>query len=281
MSEDLSPINEEEQLKAENDFIKMKLMLEKGAAFGTMSEKELSPGMENEFLKYIMEYEKQAENPVMIKVFDKIQRPGHFKPVAEIPDEEMEKAWESISVYMNQYGISLDVRSPNITARELYRFAMEELFEYEMDDMNIPGIMHMFTYDEFHPDALYESERVVQDELFPGLFTTEPVGEYFFCLHDTDILLNGKLYPSGKEVKVAFDHFKSFFSTINLQQTRIVQCNVIDAAKVNIRGNYKALVKTIDDKREILFDDEFMIELQPDDIGYWSIKSMQIGAINF
>jgi hypothetical protein len=281
MPENISPLNEEEQLKAENDFIKMKLMLENGAEFGTASERELSPGMENEFLKYIMEYEKQAENLETIRLFDKIERPAQFRPVAEIPDEKIEAAWESLSAYLDKYGISLDVSSPNINARELYRFTVEELFEYQMDDMNMPGLMHMFSYDEFHPDPVYESERVVQEDLFPGLFKAEPVGEYFLCLHQADIRLNGKLYPSDKHVKDAFDHFKSFFSTIHLLQTTIEQCTVTDPAKVDIRGNYKARAITLDDKREILFESEFMIELRPDDLGYWSIKSMQIGAISF
>ena len=36
MPEDFSHLSEDEQLKAENDFLKMKLMLEQGAQFGTV-----------------------------------------------------------------------------------------------------------------------------------------------------------------------------------------------------------------------------------------------------
>jgi hypothetical protein len=41
----------------------MKLMLEQGAQFGKMeTNSELDPDIENEFLNYIMEFEKQSEN---------------------------------------------------------------------------------------------------------------------------------------------------------------------------------------------------------------------------
>ena len=52
----------EEQLKAENDFLKMKLMLEKGAEFHTSGDSmELPPEAENMFLKNIMEFERQFD----------------------------------------------------------------------------------------------------------------------------------------------------------------------------------------------------------------------------
>ena len=36
MSDDLQNLNDEEKLKAENEFLKLKLMLEQGAQFGKM-----------------------------------------------------------------------------------------------------------------------------------------------------------------------------------------------------------------------------------------------------
>ena len=92
MPDDFSNLNTEDQLKAENEFLKMKLMLENGARFGKCGEDELPAEVENEFLNNIIEFEKQWENPARIKVFDKIGRPGHFMPVDKIPDEEIDKA---------------------------------------------------------------------------------------------------------------------------------------------------------------------------------------------
>jgi hypothetical protein len=49
----------DENLKSENEFLKMKLMLEHGAEFGEIKmESEVTANIENEFLNYIAEYEK-------------------------------------------------------------------------------------------------------------------------------------------------------------------------------------------------------------------------------
>ena len=98
--------NEEEKLKNENQFLKMKLMLEQDAEFGSIkSDKELPAGVENEFLNYIMAYEKQAAERKMIKVFDRIERPEHFKPVNEIPENEIDNAWDELDKYLNKFNI--------------------------------------------------------------------------------------------------------------------------------------------------------------------------------
>ena len=82
MNENFESPDEEENLKNENEFLKMKLMLEQGAQFETMkTDGGLPADIENQFLRNIMEYEKQAAERKMIKVYDKIERPNHFKPV--------------------------------------------------------------------------------------------------------------------------------------------------------------------------------------------------------
>ncbi|MEI9806727.1 MAG: hypothetical protein WDO16_01940 [Bacteroidota bacterium] len=138
--------------KPRTTFLKMKLMLERGASFGGNENNELPPEIENQFLNNVMAFEDHFQDYKMIKVFDKIGRPHHFKPASEIPDDEIKKAWSELQAHLNEHSIDLDVCSPNIPVRELYRFAVEELFEQEMDDMDMPGWTTHFIYDEFHPD---------------------------------------------------------------------------------------------------------------------------------
>ena len=57
MADEFNLLNEEENLKAENEFLKMKMMLEQGAKFGGMSDKDLPPEIENEFLKNTWPYD--------------------------------------------------------------------------------------------------------------------------------------------------------------------------------------------------------------------------------
>lgn len=281
MGDDFNNLNDEEKLKAENEFLKMKLMLEQGAHFGGDGETKLPTELENEFLKNIMTFEKQYEERKTIKLFDKIGQPRQYKPVNEIPDSEIEKAWNELSDYLSEHGINLDVCSPNISARELYRFTIEELFEHEMDDMNLPGWSTNFIYDEFHPDPVYESEKAVKEELFPALFKVKPVDDFFHCLYGKEILLNGKLYATSEEVKAAFNRLKSFFKKIELKKLIIDFCEVINTEKTIVKGTYKAIARAIDDGDKVIFEGQFLVELNPDDLGYWSIKEIQMGGINF
>lgn len=282
MSNAFKNSREDEKLKEENEFLKMKLMLENGAKFGEIEGGDaFSPQMENQFLNYIMEFEKQAADHKYIKVFEKIGKPSHFKPVAKIAEEDIMNAWDELLSWMNKYGIDLGVCSSNIKARELYRFTTEELFEHEMSDMNIPGMTTNFIYDEFYPDPIYESEKVVNESLFPALFSAEPINEYFYCLHNKNIKLNGRIYSTSDEVKDVFSRFKSFFREIKMKNISIDRCHTKRENQVIVTGKYKAVAITAGNDEEVIFEGSFKIELFPDDLGYWSIRNMKIEGINF
>ena len=104
-------------LKEENDFLKMKMMLEHGAEFG--SSKDLPPAIENEFLRSVMEFEKQFEKGERIKVFDKLGQPRHFRPVNEMPEAEIENEWITLYEFMQERGIELSVCSPNVKVKRI------------------------------------------------------------------------------------------------------------------------------------------------------------------
>jgi len=273
---------ENEKLKEENDFLKMKLMLENGAEFGEIeANEEFSPKVENEFLNYIIEFEKQAADHKYIKVYDKIGKPTHFRPVAELAEEDIVDALDDLVTWLNKHGIGLSVCSPNINNRELYRFITEELFEHEMSDMNIPGMTTNFIYDEFYPDPIYESEKVVKDDLFPAIFSVEPLHDFFQWLFQEEVQLNGKLYANGKDVKTVFDRFKSFFRKIKLKKFSINRCETKSENQVITTGKYKCVAIAAGTNEKVVFEGSFTIELFPDDLGYWSIRNMNIEGINF
>jgi hypothetical protein len=276
MQDEFQNLNDEEKLKAENEFLKMKLMLEKGAQFGKMeTDSELSPDIENEFLNYIMEFEKQSENPTYIKVFDKIERPTNFKPSSLIPDELIEQAWQNLSGYLNQYKINLDVCSPNISSRELYRFTVEELFEHEMSDMHVPGMMHCFIYDEFYPDHIYDNTCKVRDDLFPDIFSKKPMSfDYGF---KDELSFNHRVYKDFDALKDAVNNFKTFFEEINLEKCIASSCSVEEASSA-VKGKYEA--SAIAGKEKMIFQGEFIIGLLLNSVGFYSIKDIFIEGIH-
>ena len=272
MQQEFPKFSDEEQLKAENDFLKMKLMLERGGQFGGNENEVLPPEIENQFLNNIMAFEKQFEERKTIKVFDKIGKPQHFKAVGEIPDGDIDEAWNELSNYMAEHGVNLGVCSPNISARELYRFATEELFEHETDDINLPGWTTNFIYDEFYPDPVYDNSHLVERDLMWDIFRKD---ELFHDIHyDGDgFVFNDKLYKDFTEYSNRVSKFKSLFDEIELKKCTVNFCEVKEM-DCEVRGEYMASAKT--GSNEQIYSGGFKVELILKDSEYWYFKNIQI-----
>ena len=78
-----------------------------------------------------------------------------FKSVSEIPDDEIEGTLNEAMVFLGEHNIALDTLC-EVDTRELYRFITEELLVLEITDIRIEGMMHHFTYEEFHPNYPYD-----------------------------------------------------------------------------------------------------------------------------
>ena len=271
--------DDDENIKNENDFLKMKLMLENGAEFGNMqTEKDLPAGVENEFLNYIMAYEKQAVEKKVIKVFDRLERPAYFKHVDEIPDDEIDIAWDELDNYLNKYNIDLAVCSPNISNRELYRFTTEELFDYEMNDINIPGGMTCFTYDEFYPDHIYDNTRYATDDCIKQILEKDPVTFLPWILKE-NLRLNNYFPVTEEKYKELINRFKEVYEDIQLNDLTNIDC-VIDDTNCQVKGNYD--VTLVLPLEEIIVKGKWIVEFKFDeDFGFWEIHHVQIEGINF
>jgi hypothetical protein len=150
-------INEEEQerLRKENELKKNKLKSEQGAFFSdSMGNGNLPPEIESQFLDSIMKFEESYQANVQTTVYKFLGKPK-YKKVDKIPDSKIKAELEKLRNVMEQNLIELDTLCP-VDDRELYRFITEELFLAEMDDMRIDGMIHHFTYEEFHPNHEYD-----------------------------------------------------------------------------------------------------------------------------
>jgi hypothetical protein len=278
MTEDFSNLDKEEQIAAENDYIKMKLMLEKGAEFGAFGEEDVNPEIENIFLKNVMEYERQFDQQKMIRVFDKIGRPAHFKPVAEIPDAEIKENWNILSEHLFRHGISLGVCSPNVSTRELYRFATEELFNYEMDDISVPGMVHGFIYDEFYPDIPYENTRAAVNDCIPQILSKELI-EWAPHYRNENLRLNGHYPLTEKEFFNIVNRFKTAYDDLEPGEITGVNCK-INENHCSVTGNYSLRVNTGIESADLSGKWEVVLEFMSD-YGYWYITEVNIENINF
>jgi hypothetical protein len=275
--DDLTKKDGDENLKNENDFLKIKIMLEHGAEFGEMkTEGEVPAEIENDFLNYIMAYEKQAAERKMIKVFDRIERPTHFKPVNEIPDTEIENAWDELDIYLNKYHIDLAVCSPNISNRELYRFATKELFEYEMNDIFIPGCMTCFTYDEFYPDHKYDNTRHAVEYCINIILEKDPV-TWIPLMPSENLRINDHYPLTETEFKAIVNRFKEAHDDITINEVKDIDFSMNEKS-CQVKGMYDINTKL--QSEEIPLKGNWMVEFNWDGT-FWEVVNVQIEGINF
>ncbi len=265
-------------LKDENNFLKMKLMLENGAIFGKVENKSIPPEIEHEFLKNIIEFEKQYNEEKTIRVFDKIEKPVNFKPVAEIPDEAIDKAWEELSNYLEGYRINLYVCSPNVSNKELYRFVTEELFEEEMIDMDIPGMMHEFTYDEFHPDWNYENTLAATEECMKYILQKEPM-EWTHHFRKNNLQLNQHSSLTEEEFLIIVNMFKLAYDDLVIKELNDLKC-IVNPEESWVSGTYS--VMAFSGKESCMLSGKWKVVFERNDsFGYWYINNVQVEGINF
>ena len=278
MEQEYEHLSNEEKLKAENEFLKMKMMLEQGAVFGKGTEKEISPTVENDFLQYIIAFEKQAVNPKYIKVYDKIKRPTHFKPVDKIADEDIESAWEELAGYMNKYDVRLGVCSPNISDRELYRFATEELFNYDTNDIHYPGMKTYFTYDEFYPDPYYENTQAATDECIMYILQQDPM-EWTHHFRKENLRLNNHHPITQEKLKEIVNQFKAAYESLEISQLTDTEC-IVDQDISTVTGMYELTATTAIETIQLSGNWRVSFE-RDEDLGYWYINAVEIEEINF
>lgn len=268
-------LSDEEKLKAENDFLKMKLALERDMHLSASSEDtELPPDVENKFLKSIIEFERQFDTNKKTVVFDKIGRPTHFLPVDQLDDAKIEKEYKKLVQYLNKHGIDFNVLSPNITTRELYRFLTEEFFEQEIDDINVPGMIVGFIYDEFYPDPFYENERLVRDDVMRDIFRTE---ELFFDIYYNKTLIFNDTELSFEDFKTRIQRFKNLCTKLNLCKCEIINCSIQDNVCI-VEGSYKALA--FFGKEKQFYQKDLKAQLSKNELGFWEVTGLWLENFN-
>jgi len=182
------------RLRRRNNMLKKKIA---GMSGSYHSINPLPPEVENQFLENIIAFEEQFQKkPKMQSVFAKIGKPVGFKPVVEIPDNSIEQEWNELYNYLLEHGIDLQICSPNVGPRELYRFATEELFKKKTNGFSIPGMMTCFIYDEFYPDHGYDNQ-VTAINCIEKFFNRSEFYEHHFA----------KQFMVNNHQKISFDEF--------------------------------------------------------------------------
>ena len=101
-TDDLPGDNDEENLRMENEFLRLKLQAEFGAS--SESTGNLNPAVENDFLKHVMAFEQNYASSKRVKLFDFLGSPV-FKNVNELGDEQVSTELERVTDLLDEKNI--------------------------------------------------------------------------------------------------------------------------------------------------------------------------------
>ena len=152
----------EEQLRIENELLRLKLQAETGADLQHLE--NVPPEVENAFLNNILAFERQLDKIEEISIYTIIGKPTDFKPDTELSDTEIESELARLNTLLENNQIEVDYGT-DYSSRLKYKFITEELFEHETQKFDIPDMVHHFIYEEFHPNHILTIEGIAEDFL--------------------------------------------------------------------------------------------------------------------
>ena len=143
--------DEIENLRIENELLRIKLQAQYGDAFQMESNANLPPEIENQFLKNIAAFDAASENPETASVYKKLGKPN-YRSADELSAAEISIQLARITAIMEEHHICLDICDGPYEDEVMYRFITEELFAHEIGLVPIFGMNWNFIYEEFHPN---------------------------------------------------------------------------------------------------------------------------------
>lgn len=264
-----------DELRTENDILKMKLMLEYGASFGSVpGGQDIDPEIENHFLNNVLEFEKQSAEGRLVTVGEIIGN-HQFPPAAELKDGEIQDAIKAMQKKLNENGIAVSVLSPNISGRELYRFMTEELPAVEMFDHFSPGI-YCFIYDEFHPDPYYENENTAVNYCIQHILRKQE----WFMLFDAAEKLNFNQHEglTANQFSELMKKFRSHYTEINSLCIESTKTTIRDRYCV-VQGYHETGLCT--EEQCHIMKGNWEVEFMMGDGHQWLVTSIKMEGISF
>ncbi len=202
----------EQNLRMENEILKLKMQAERGALFGG-DMKDLPPEVEAEFLKNVQQFEDSFDKASQITVYECIGKPAYKKAEELMPDEvkgeiarviELMHSKNIILEVLGQYDLSL-----------IYKFITEELFQEKIREVNFPGYIHSFVYEEFHPNHNIDISKTAQE--FLNHWFEKGFDENSIELAGQLITAEGKTFSKDEAIEKIHNCLNSYQRFINIK----------------------------------------------------------------
>lgn len=199
-----------ENMRMENEFIKLKLKAQYGDAFHMGGNEGLPPEIENQFLKNMMAFEDAHANASFISVYESIGKPD-YRPANELTDIEISSELERLTSILDDHNMALDICDGPYPDRLIYAFITEELFTEETESTGVEGMRQHFIYEEFHPN--HKAEITKRTHQFLKHWFTCNFDEYATELSGQIVIPDGRQMNKEEAIdkmRLFFDAFQGF-----------------------------------------------------------------------
>jgi len=275
LNEENEPFSDdpEEQLRIENELLRLKLQAETGADIHQLS--DVPPEVENAFLNNILAFERQLDNLEEVSIYNIIGEPTDFKKESELSDEEIAKELPRLMDLMKEKGIEVDYGAP-YTDRLKYKFVTEELFEHQTQKFDIPDMINHFIYEEFHPNHKLDLENLTND--FIDKWLTKDLNEETWEMADEWIDKTGKAFTKAEvvvKIQHIFDAYLRFeHGSFNIEEILfsedVQELSTKDLAVIEGHISYDAILES---QETIHVSEAFTLFVGLEN-GFWSIYGM-------
>lgn len=240
----------EEQLRLENELLKLKLQAEMGAQFGGNA--DLPPEVEQEFLKQIMAFQEQQKDAPLVVLGDYAGLPT-LKPAADLNEPELEVAWVALEALLIEKQLHLTFGSDYPTSVK-YEFVRQDLAPLEIMQPT-EGHNWIFEYEEFHPNHgvdMKQNAAALLNDFFENNLTED--APYF-----TDPLIgaNRQMVTVAAVVEKAH-RFHDLFAGIKDFSFDVTEVKVDEASEPGaltmgfVEGTITYIIQTEDYQEEVI-----------------------------
>jgi len=197
----------DENKRMENELLQLKLKAELGVEAHISS--NTPPSIENIFLKNMLAFEAGLAAAEEVRIFELIGKPDYI-PEAKLDDISLELALNNLMDLINGKQIALDFLG-NYDLRLKYKFITEELFEEKVMNVQLPGMIMHFIYEEFHPNHKLDIEHKAAK--FITSWFSQDQEQLSFSLADLLVLPDRRVWKKDKVMNrftKVFDSYPQF-----------------------------------------------------------------------
>jgi hypothetical protein len=260
--------DQEQNLRIENELLKIKLQAEHGAWFDEFGD-DLPPELEAEFLRNVQLFEDSFDKGEEMSIYECIGKP-EYKNVNGLTADEIDQEMERVLELLHSKNILLDV-SGEYEPAIIYKFITDELFHEKIREINIPGFMHHFIYEEFHPDHKADMGRTAQK--FLDHWFEKGFDENSFELAHQLLTEDGKIFSRDEVITKLHNCLNSYHKFSNIEfigcDTRFEWNEEKGIGLGHAEGMFRYDAE-LENRETLHFEGRFMLYMFNQD-GFWQI----------